>query len=265
MTPLQVPHPFDFHQTISEVVLVGAGGTGSQVARTLCRVIFDLQRRGHHTPTLKFVDPDLVEAKNVGRQMFTNADIGRPKAEVLSTRFNLAMGLNITAYIEPFDAEKHTSRYGTLVVGCVDNHLARIELSKARGIWLDCGNERTAGQVCVGNTSSPADVRRCIKSGQFTHLPNAALLFPSLLEPAPDPEQNPAPVPTASCADLVEAGDQMLLVNDMVGIIAGEHIYKLLNRLPVLSFLTYVDTESLSMRSVPITAENLKQYAGGAK
>lgn len=264
MITLQVPQPFDFHQAISEVVLCGCGGTGSQVARTLCRVIFDLRRRGHHTPTLKFVDPDLVEAKNVGRQMFTNADLGKPKAAVLSTRFNLAMGLNITAYIEPFDAEKHTSRYGTLVVGCVDNHLARIELSKARGIWLDCGNERTSGQVCVGNTSTLADVQRCIKSGQFTHLPNAGLLFPSLLELAPTPEPSPAPLLTASCADLVEAGDQALIVNDMVGIVAGEYIYKLLNRLPVTTFLTYVDTESLSMRSVPITIENLKQHAGGA-
>ena len=123
MTPLQVPQPFDFHQTISEVVLCGCGGTGSQVARTLCRVIFDLRRRGHHTPTLKFVDPDLVEAKNVGRQMFTEADIGNHKATCLARRFNLAMGLNITAYIEPFDAEKHVARYGSLVVGCVDNHV----------------------------------------------------------------------------------------------------------------------------------------------
>ncbi len=64
----------------------------------------------------------------------------------------------------------------------------------------------------------------------------------------------------ASCADLVEIGDQSLLVNDMVGIIAGEYVYKLLNHLPIFSFLTYVDTESLSMRSVPITADNVKTY-----
>jgi len=256
---MNIPQPFEFHQNISEVVLVGAGGTGSQVARTLCRVVYDLRRRGHHTPSLKFVDPDVIEIKNVGRQMFTEADLSKNKATTLASRFNWAMGLNIVAYPEPFDADKHASRYGTLVIGCVDNHMARLELSKVSGLWIDCGNERTSGQVCIGNTSNPADVRRCIKSDHYTHLPNAALLFPQLLEPEPTPEPFPAPVPTASCADLVEMGDQALLVNDMIGIVAGEYIYKLLNRLPVLSFLTYVDTEALSMRSVPITSATLTQ------
>jgi len=259
----QTPHPFDFHQQISEVVLVGLGGTGSQVARTLCRIVFDLRRRGHHTPSIKFVDPDCVEPKNVGRQMFTEADIGRNKATTLARRFNLAMGLNIVAYPELFDAEKHAGHYGRLLVGCVDNHLARLELSKVRALWLDCGNDRASGQVCLGNTSRKEEVQRCIKSGQYTQLPNAALLFPQLLEPEPTPE--PKRIPTASCADLVETGDQSLLINDAVGIFAGEYLYKLLNHLAVYSFLTYIDTESLSMRSLPITSENLKSYLESAE
>lgn len=260
MTTLQVPQPFAFHQTISEVVLCGCGGTGSQVARTLCRVVYDLRHRGHHTPTIKFVDPDLVEARNVGRQMFVEADICSHKATCLARRFNLAMGLNIVAYAEPFDAEKHASRYGALVVGCVDNHFARQELNQVHGLWLDVGNDKTSGQICIGNANSQADVLRCIKSNQFTHLPNAALLFPQLLEPEPIPEPTLAVTPATSCADLMETADQALLVNDMVGIVAGEYVYKLLNRLPVTSFLTYVDTESLSMRSIPITAETVKQH-----
>jgi len=259
---MNIPQPFEFHQNIGEVVLVGLGGTGSQTARSLCRIVYDLRRRGHHTPSLKFVDPDVIEMKNVGRQMFTEADLGKNKATTLASRFNLAMGLNIVAYPKPFDADNHASRYGTLVIGCVDNHMARLELSKVTGLWLDCGNERTSGQVGIGNTSNPADVRHCIKSEQFTHLPNAALLFPQLLEPEPTPKPIHTPVPAASCADLVEIGDQALLVNDMIGVVAGEYIYKLLNRLPVLSFLTYVDTESLSMRSVPITSETLQSYLG---
>lgn len=261
MNTLQVPRPFDFHQQISEVVLCGCGGSGSQAARTLCRVVYDLRRRGHHVPSLKFIDPDHVELKNVGRQMFTEGDIGHNKAVTLASRFNLAMGLGIVAYAEPFDAEKHASRYGTLVIGCVDNHLARLELSKARGLWLDAGNDRTSGQVCIGNTSDRAEAQRCIKSGQFTYLPNAALLFPQLLEPEAAPAVEASP-PAASCADLVETGDQALVVNDMIGIVVGEYVYKLLNRSPVTTFLTYVDTEALSMRSVPITSDTVRQHLG---
>ena len=170
------------------------------------------------------------------------------------------MGLNIVAYAEPFDAEKHAGRYGTLVIGCVDNHLARRELSKVSGLWLDAGNDRTSGQVSIGNTSNKVDIQRCTKSNHFTHLPNAALVFPQLLEPEPESVVKPVPVPNASCADLVETGDQSLLINDMVGIIAGEYIYKLLNHLPILSFLTYVDTASLSMRSIHNTVDNLRPY-----
>ena len=52
-------------------------------------------------------------------------------------------------------------------------------------------------------------------------------------------------------------------MNDMVGIMAGKYahyLYKLLSRLAVTPFLTYVDTESLSMRSVPISLQSLKLY-----
>lgn len=92
---MSLPQTFDYHQQISEVVLVGCGGTGSQVARSLCRIVYDLRRRGHHTPSLKFVDPDVIEPKNVGRQMFLDADCGLFKSQVLATRFNLALGLGI--------------------------------------------------------------------------------------------------------------------------------------------------------------------------
>ena len=126
-----------------------------------------------------------------------------------------------------------------------------------------CGNELTAGSICLGNTNKKEDIQRCIKSGHYTQLPNASLLFPQLLEPEPTPE--PKHIPTDSCADLVETGDQSLLINDAVGIVAGEYLYKLLNHLVVFSFLTYIDTESLSMRSLSITPENLKTYLENAE
>jgi hypothetical protein len=46
------------HENISEVVLVGGSGTGSQLARTLCRVVYDLRHRRRYIPALHFVDLD---------------------------------------------------------------------------------------------------------------------------------------------------------------------------------------------------------------
>ncbi|MEP7288621.1 MAG: ThiF family adenylyltransferase [Chloroflexota bacterium] len=120
---IQQPAYFDPPQMIQEVVLVGCGGTGSQIARSLCRIVYDLKCRRKHAPTLKFIDPDRVEMKNVGRQMFTQADAESKafKAESLARRFNYSLGLDIACYNESFSAEKHASSH-SLVCGAVDNH-----------------------------------------------------------------------------------------------------------------------------------------------
>lgn len=104
-----------------------------------------------HTPRITFIDPDTVEKKNVGRQMFTLADLGQNKAELLMRRLNLALGLDITAIPEPFDPDRHPNGNGTLLIGCVDNHEARRALAQATGFWIDCGNHFESGQVVAGN------------------------------------------------------------------------------------------------------------------
>jgi PRTRC genetic system ThiF family protein len=254
-------HTFSPDNRFSEIVLVGLGGTGSQWARTLCRIIYDLRRRRQHVPQIRFIDPDRIEEKNVGRQMFSPSDIGTFKAETLARRFNLALGLGIIWHNEPFDATKHARSYGTLLCGAVDNHAARIELSKAQNaVWVEAGNHATAGSVIIGNSNDKKAVVREIKAGRFHYLPTATALFPSLLEPEPTSE--PQPTSNLSCADLIEQGTQHLLINDLMGSIAGEYTFKLLNRVPVQSFMTFVDTDSLSMRSIPITRDDLLAYLG---
>src|SRR5687768_10947543 len=88
---------FDPHTRIELITVVGLGGTGSQAARSIARILYDLRARGKHIPKMLFVDPDRVEMRNVGRQMFTEsqATIGEYKAEALARRFNFALGLDI--------------------------------------------------------------------------------------------------------------------------------------------------------------------------
>lgn len=244
-------------QMISRVVLVGCGGTGSVWASAICRIIYDLSERGQHIPELWFVDHDKVEHKNVGRQMFVESEIGRYKADVLARRFNLSLGLNIQWFAEPFDAQKH-AHVSTLLCGAVDNHLARRALARANCTWIDAGNHRTAGQVIVGNTDKAHAVVSAFKAARVAYLPNAALLFPSLLEP--EPIQQEQPQPDLSCADLVVRGEQHLLINTLMASVAAQYTYLLLNHEPVKSFMTYVDGETLSMRSIPVSLEDLSVY-----
>ena len=252
---------FDPNLYLKTVTIVGLGGTGSQVARSAARILYDMKVRRMHTPQLVLIDGDTIEMKNVGRQLYTAADVGQSKAHVLMRRFNCALGLNTVGIAEPLNAEKHFERHsGGIVIGAVDNHLARQELSRVRNaVWIDCGNHHAAGQVCVGNTDDRELMLRHLdkKDRKYPYLPNAALVFPQLLEPEPPA---PQPVQPLSCAELVEEGSQHLLINDWVAVVAAQYLYKLLHRQPISSFLSYLSSDGIGVRSVPITKDELSAY-----
>jgi PRTRC genetic system ThiF family protein len=247
---------FEYSQRIDSIMVVGLGGTGSQVGRSLARLLYDMKSRGLHIPSLHFVDPDRVEAKNVGRQMFTPADVGRYKAEVLANRFSLALGLPIRFSNVAF----HGAQYRTLVIGCVDNHEARKAIHDKLSImnlpWIDCGNHFASGQVILGTTARAESVQP--KDGKFFNLPYAPLVFPQLLEPEP-----PRAV-ELSCADLVAQGDQHLFINDMIATVAMQYVYKLLLRQPITSFMTFVDLDTVTVKSVTLSPSDLGAYLPAA-
>jgi hypothetical protein len=129
---------FDPNTHIQTITIVGLGGTGAQIARSVARMVYDMQAARLHTPQIILIDPDEVEHKNVGRQLYTEADVGQPKACVLMRRFNMALGLDIIAIDQPVNAERHFERWGNLIVGAVDNHLVASQSgcsSRSRGVW----------------------------------------------------------------------------------------------------------------------------------
>lgn len=251
---------FDPPIYIKSVTIVGCGGTGAQIARSAARILYDMKAARMQVPQLILIDPDVVEHKNVGRQLYISADVGQPKAEVLMRRFNCALGLNTIAIAEPVHAERHFDRREMgIVIGAVDNHLARRELANIKQtVWIDTGNHFASGQVVIGNTSDADLMRRHVdgREGKYLYLPNAALLFPQLLEPEPEPAQPEL----LSCAELVYRGDQNLLINDWVAPVAAQYLYKLLHRQPITTFLTYISSDGLSVRSITICREELAAY-----
>ena len=208
------------------ILLVGCGGTGSFTALNLARLAASNPQIRFR---LWFIDPDVVEEKNIGRQYFCPADVGQPKAVTLATRLNLAFGLRITPIVGKFDgrmidacepAYSPGSRL-TLIVGCVDTPTARAEIDQAiranidrRGPsagrslwWLDSGNDHWNGQVLLG--SSADDKPIFSEFGDCVALP-----LPSVQEPALIEAREVAPV-DLSCADLVALNVQARTVNYM--------------------------------------------------
>ena len=257
MTYTFSPH---FGGNQNTIAVVGCGGTGAQVARLVARMIFDMERRNmQNIPELLLIDPDTVEPKNIGRQLFSQAEVGEYKAVAVMRRLNAALGITCDAI--PAAVEPGMLYRAKIIVGCVDNHLARRvihERTESQGyhgitqVWIDAGNHRDSGQVLIGSSKQPC---KPDERNAYAHLPLPSRIFPSLLEPDPTPETR-----GLSCAELLELGEQDLLINDWMGIVAAQYVRQLLYMQPITTFLTWITPSYLSTNSVPISPENLAAY-----
>lgn len=252
---------YDPSRYIQEVVLVGCGGTGAQIARTVARIVRMMQDTGKSTPKLRFIDPDVVETKNVGRQLYTDANVGMYKSVELARRFNYALGLEIEAVPEAFNHENHiSSGGGTVIIGAVDNWAARKAIARAEGVcWIDAGNSRYTGQVVIGDAGNVDKMTYALKSVRadskvIRSLPNAGMLYPELLVPDPEEERL---AQTLSCAELLALSLQSATINQFVASIAAEYLRKLLYREDIHSWYTTINTMTLSMKSTPVTIDNI--------
>jgi PRTRC genetic system ThiF family protein len=194
------------------LTLVGCGGTGSHLASGLATLALALREQDHPV-RIMFVDPDHVEEKNVGRQLFTTAEVGLAKSGVLAMRLAQAYALPIDALIRPVSAEDicvGTREDLSLVIGAVDNAAARQVIAQAceraagQLWWLDCGNENHSGQIALGNSVEPRRWKPAL--GMVDALPAPHVVYPDLVK-APKAAKH------VSCADALEQG---LMVNRMV-------------------------------------------------
>jgi len=250
------------------VLLAGCGGTGSHIAQALARIAAHL-RLSRTELRIIFCDGDIVEEKNVGRQLFTLADIGHNKAMALATRFNHLFGLAIEALPEMATVDRLAAlgglkrKYGGknsslgLLVGAVDNATARKTLHgalRAQGcwnVWLDCGNHEHAGQVVVGSHTDPADLKDAIKVGICAKLPAPSLIYPDLLAATERRRRE-------DCAAAMEDNLQGLMVNTQVAATAAAYLDGLLVRRRINTFETIFDQTTLTMRSTPITSRTIR-------
>jgi PRTRC genetic system ThiF family protein len=163
-SPLKIALPEQHHAL--KLYLVGTGGTGSWLAPHLVRLARFLRETRQMNVHFTFVDPDVVEMKNVYRQNFGETEVGGHKAELLALRYAAAWGQRIEVHVAPFDKGMVQLEYRDLgmIVGCVDNAAARKTIAEALdqetrlhgtdGLpwlwWLDCGNGTDTGQVLFG-------------------------------------------------------------------------------------------------------------------
>ena len=156
------------------VILVGCGGTGSQVLTSLGRMDYALQQLGHPGLHVTAYDPDIVTHANCGRQLFAENEVGFNKAELLVTKINMFFGTQWESRPESYGKET-----ANIVISCVDTAKARLQIAKELigsksfndtkrlYYWLDFGNNATTGQVVLGTAGKqipqPKNKQGCVK------------------------------------------------------------------------------------------------------
>jgi len=183
------------------LALCGLGGTGSWLAPHVVRIARALEEAGRQVEVL-FIDPDVVEERNLTRQNFCQAEVGMQKAATLALRYGAAWQCVVEAVCAPFD-EALISRSGDRVcvlIGAVDNAAARRSLnailrrnSERAGtrpplyLYLDLGNARESGQCLLGTASTVEDLRDAFATpGICRALPAPLLQDPSLSQARPE-------------------------------------------------------------------------------
>lgn len=202
------------------VALVGAGGTGSQMLTGLARLDAALRALEHPGGLhVTVFDPDVVTRANVGRQLFSPADIGQAKACVLIHRLNCWYGLDWEAVSAKFELSASGRNQTNVVISCVDSAAARRDVFSrmksgygSMNYWLDCGNRQNDGQVVLGELAAwISDTQRGGKSKKaLNRLPHVMDLYPDLMDET-IPEDD---APSCSLAESLEKQD--LFINDHV-------------------------------------------------
>lgn len=222
-------------------VIVGCGGTGSRLVPILaqfiktCPWIVD--------PTIFLVDDDVVEQKNLQRQNFITPDVGKPKSEVLASRYSKAYNITIIPVVERVTSDRTTYNRifngrvespikgnikSAMIISCVDNMEARRNILNTfaavwaqNGIFLDGGNEDLYGQVMISNpyyilmdnysNNLPKDVFSMLNLPELMPVSADAQCIPLDCKFYATTIDKPS---ERSCADL----DQTMAINAMVAI-----------------------------------------------
>lgn len=231
------------------IALAGVGGNGAQMLHCLVRLDRAMRELGH--PAGLYVsafDPDTISEANIGRQIWTPADVGESKAIVAVERVNLAFGLDWMAIPTRYDATANRDwSECDILISCVDSRTARAQFHRdiQRGLgprhyWLDLGNEESIGNCVLG------EIGTAKRSPVTLRLPLVTELFPELLA------KSKAEVQTHSCSLRISLQSQGLFINDVTVRFAAHLLYRLFSKGKIKHHGALINLESLRVNPIPV-------------
>lgn len=262
------PHPVTIN-------VIGCGGTGSQVINSLARMHSALKALNHPGLFIKAVDPDRVTKANMGRQLFSSADIGIPKCDVLVSRVNRFFGTDWEGVPILYDEHAKIAS-ANITISCVDTGAARSGIKKALFkphhlsqrigggwgqrdatnfvnpyeypyYWMDFGNMMDRGQVVIGTVRA---IKQPDKSdfNCVEQLPTIDKYHPDILRDRKGEDQGP------SCSLAEALSKQDLFINTNLANMGLGILWKMFRELRIEHHGCYVNLASLNVNPIKISA-----------
>ena len=240
------------------VFVIGAGGTGSQVITNLARMSMALQALGHPGLHVTVFDPDTVSQANIGRQLFSETELGLNKAVSLVTRINCFFGYAWTAEPQCFPTRNFSGEStANIIITCTDNIRSRLTLWKflkkvrkenfsdhsAPIYWMDFGNSQTKGQVIIGT------VREKVlqpSSQEYIPMPKMNVITEEV-DYAKIKERN-----RGRAVHWRSFGKQDLFINSTLAHIGCDLLWKMFKEGKTLYRGVYVNLDTLKMTAIPV-------------
>lgn len=247
-------HPYLLNPAHKVTVdLIGMGGTGSQVITNLARMNEALIGLGHPGFHVRAWDNDEVTTSNMGRQLFSPADLGLNKAIVLVTRINRFFGYEWEAVPTIYNSKQKSN----ITITCVDTAKARLTINDMLLVkdstkqptdiayyWLDLGNLHKTGQVILGTLQT---IKQPTKTGNEVKqvLPTVVKKFPQLKK-IKEEDQGPS----CSLAEALQKQD--LFINSVLAQFGCNMLWKLIREGVVRHSGCYVNLDTLSVNPINI-------------
>lgn len=206
------------------LLVVGSGGTGTYFLKEISRFLSGNTAAANMISKMVICDGDIVEGKNLSRQCFSSEDIGRKKAVVMAEILNLSFQLNWSAYPKYLsdisDMDKFfpkDSKNVPVIIGCVDNHGARLLMEdffsqRKDCIYFDAANEFSNGEAVFAYKADDIVLGPCRSS-----------YFPDILK------GDTRNVTDISCEELNQVEPQHILANMAAGMQLLSAFINLLN------------------------------------
>lgn len=265
--PPRTLHPF--------IVQIGTGGTGGYLVQHIAQLLGTNKKAS----TYVIADPDVIEEKNLGNQLFLASEVGLRKADVLAERYSYAYGLDIRSYtdgyIESVNDLKHLfnadylsegsyrSQLLPIIIGSVDNNFTRKILheffSKHPCIYIDAGNEATEvpadWQTRPKSEWTDEERQAYVTSGWSGQVvtginlnlhkqASVAEVFPDILEDSDSIRPS-----SLSCTELTASEPQRLIVNKFAALAILSVLTEIVEESSVSSHVTHFHAKKGYMRS----------------